>query len=705
VDRSADIWAFGVVLFEMLTGRRLFKGDEATDVLAAVLRQDIDWTELPADAPSSIRRLLRRCLEKDPRKRLSSIADARLELDERDEPVGRGEVQPARQRSTPRLFSRLWPPAAAALVTAVFMLSVRSTPPAPSAGLTRTSILAPTGFEIYPDSSAVAISPDGTMVAFVVGTFADREAQQIWVRKVDSLAATKLEGTEGAFLPFWKPDSTRIGFFAGRKLKTVGVTGGHVEVIANAEFGRGAAWNQSDVIVFAGDASGALSRVSANGGEATVLTTLDPGRKESAHRFPVFLPDNDHFLYAALPGRDSKFNIFASSLSRPTQATLVTTAGNMPVFVPSTRSAPGSAGWLLYGRQGVLVAQPFDSNEVKTTGDAVLLADEPTVILDPQLSYTAGPVTSASATGAMAYYSGSSSKTKLAWLDATGKITGTLPVKPGNYSAVRISPDGSQAVLVKSISVTESSLWLVDLVRGTTTALSSGGGRNDAPVWSPDGARVVFSSDRTGPQDFFVKSVADASPERPLFTSPVMFKTPTSFTADGKSIVFHQILPATSYDIYMVSATGEGAPILVAGVPLREVVGFPSPSGQAITFLAEDTGRLEAYVQPFLQGGRRVQVSFNGASRCWWGRDGRSLLYLNGDSGELWRADVDTGGPAIRVGTSVRVGTLPPGLVIGRVDAMPDRQRFLALVQDEIGVPSITIVRGWEAAAGKGRPR
>jgi serine/threonine protein kinase/Tol biopolymer transport system component len=706
VDRRADIWAFGVVLFEMLIGERLFKGDETTDVLAAVLRQDVDWTQLPPEVSPAVRRLLRRCLEKDPRKRLSSIADARLELDEPDTDVARTGVARTGLGSEPHRshrswLSMLWPALAAALVTAGVMIAVHSVPPSPFTGTTRTSILGPVGQGVYPDSTMVVISPDGTKVAFCIGSFADRAAASIWVRPIDSLTATRIEGTEGGFLPFWKPDSARIGFFSGRKLKVVSLNGGHAESIADAAFGRGATWSPTDVIVFAGDADGTLSRVSANGGEATRITTLNATRKESSHRFPVFLPDGDHFLYAALPGHDGKFNILTSSVSNPANVTLVAAMGNTPVFAAG--SGPADPGWLLFGRQGVLAAQPFDPKTLKTTGEAVSLADEPSVILDPQVSYTAGHMTSVSSTGAMAYFSGASSKTKAVWLDATGTIVATLPIKPDSYSSLRLSPDGTQAVVVKSISASESSLWLVDIARGSTIAFSTGGGRNETPVFSPEGTRVLFSSDRNGPQDFFIKTLADASPEQPLFTSDVLFKTPTSWTGDGTSILFHQVMPTTAYDVYSVPATGKGTPVLVAGGRLREVGAVASPNGQWVAFLSEDTGRLELYVQSFPQAARRLPVSGNSASRCWWTSDGRGLLYVTADMRELWRADLDLAGSAVRVSAPKRVGSLPPGLSVTTIDATPDRQRFLALVPDESGVPSITVVQGWQGSVGKAR--
>ncbi len=715
VDQRADIWAFGAVLFEMLTGHRAFAGADVTEVLAAILKTDPDWTRLPADVPPSIRRLLRRCLEKDPRKRLSAIADARLELDEPEPaelPVATASPRRTARRSA---MTMIWPAVAAAIATALLMLALRPEPPARGAAVaTRTSIVPPPGAEFYPDSTQVAISPDGTMVAFIIGNFVNRESVQLWVRRIDSLDATRLEGADGASLPFWKPDGTRIGFFAGLKLRTIAVTGGRAEEIADAPFGRGGTWSQSNVIVFAGDSSGTLSRVSANGGEVTRITTLDSGRREAGHRFPVFLPDNDHFLYAALPGHDGKFNIFASSLSDPKSVSLVGAMATAPVYAPSTGSgqapstssgpAPstdsGHTGWLLYGRQGVLVAQPFDATALRTTGEAVPLADEPSTIVDSSISYTAGHLVSVSSGGALAYYSGAVSRTKAVWLDSSGAVTGSVPVRPGYYSVLRLSPDGTQAVLVRQASAAESTLWLLDVARGNTSLISTGEGRNEAPVWSPDGTRILFSSDRRGPLDFYIKSLTDASPERLFYQSDVLFKAPTGWSRDG-TIIFQQILPGSAYDLFSMPSTGNAAPALAAGGRLREVSGVVSPDGRWLAYLAEDTGRVELYVQAFPRAVRRIQVSPNGAARLWWTSDTRQLLYATSDMRELWRVDIAPAADGLRAGTPVRLGSLPPGIVITAIDATPDRKRFLALMPDQVRIPSLTIVQQWQAAIGK----
>ena len=688
VDARVDIWAFGAVLFEMLTGHRAFGGGDVSDVLASVLKSDPDWASLPRDLPPAIHRLLRRSLEKDARRRLSAIADARFDLDEAEAPVPSAAPSAVPGRPT-------WP-AALALMRAAAVVGATATmlrrpAPAPAGAPTRTSVVVPQN--LYPDSRQVAISPNGQMVAYIVGDPIEKKQSQLWVRRLDSLTATRLDDGDGASLPFWNPDSTRIGFFTDRKLKTIAATGGRADTVAAAAFGRGGTWNRADVIVFAGDAGGTLSRVSANGGEATTISALDATRKEVAHRFPAFLPDGDHFLYAALPGRNGAFNVFASSLSHPSQVTLVGAMASAPVYAPP--------GYLLFARQGALVAQRFDASALALAGEAVPLGDEPSVILDPQTSFTAGPVVSVSTTGAAAYVSAAAQKKKAVWLDATGRPAGDLAVKPDQYSSLRISPDGTQAVFVRSSSPVESMLWLADLTRASTTLIATGGGRNDSPIWSPDGTRVLFASDRDGAQNFFVKSVVDASPEQPLYRSEALFKTPTDWSGPANVIVFHQIDQDSAYNVYVLPVEPHAAPALAAGGPLREAGGHLSPDGRWLRYLSEDSGRYELIVQAYPRPGRRFQVSFNGAESAWWSRDGRQIVYTANNSRELWRVGLEPNADGLRVGTAVRIGTLPEGIPIGAIDATPDLQRFLALLPDRTGADSITVLQNWPSALAK----
>ncbi|MEO5894133.1 MAG: protein kinase [Vicinamibacterales bacterium] len=687
VDRRADIWAFGVVLYEMLTGQRAFEGDDISLTLANVLKENPKWSSLPADAPASVRRLLRRCLEKEPKRRLSAIGDARLELGELDPVVAAvAPSPPVVVAARPTLLSRLWPAVAAVIITAAVGAAIwPRAAAAPGATLARLSILPPPGEQLYPDSSGVAVSPDGTMVAFIVGSVA-RSESQLWVRSLDSMSARRLEGGDGGVLPFWSPDSRRIGFFTSGKLKTIAASGGRAETLCDARGGRGAAWSPSSVIVFAPDAGGPLLRIPATGGTPEPVTRIDSSRKEYSHRFPSMLPDGVHFLYAALPGKNGRFDIFVGSLS-----------DDVRTAIGSLEAAPVYAdpGWLLYAKQGVLAASPFDLKTLKITGDPVVLDDEPASILDPSVSFTAGRSVSISRTGSIAYYSTPSINTTATWYDVSGVPAGTLNIPSGHYENVRISPDGARAIMAKSTSPSESSLWLVDLARGGAAPLSTGPGRNDTPVWSPDGTRVVWAADRDGIQNFFVRKVNEAAPETPLYMSDVPFKGPSDWTSDGKWIVLTQLDQDTTQNVWLLDATGTTPPTPLVRGPVRDNGGPVSPDGHWLAYTADDSGRFELFVQPFPVPGRKTQVSENGAVIAWWTPDGKQLIFLGNDLRSLWRVEVRPG-EIFGVGTPKQFAMLPSDVIW--VDASPDRRRFLALAPERTGTGSISLVQHWQAA-------
>ncbi len=684
IDKRSDIWSFGVVLYEMLTGRRLFTGETSSDILAAVLTRDPDWTSLPPRTPGRVAELLRRCLERNPKQRLHDIADARLELEGADSPPSSGAVAatalpPARRFSAPALAAGTL---LGALLASVLWSGVNRNAPG---ALTRLAIVAPPGSSLFPDPTGTAISPDGTMVAFVSGD-ATRSDSQIWVRPLDSLVATRLEDADGGNLPFWSPDSRRIGFFTSTKLKTVAVTGGRAEILADAANGRGATWNRANVIVFAPNWSGPLQRVSGGGGPVTPVTALDPSRKQYGHRFPFFLPDGEHFLYAALPGRDGKFDIFVGSLS-----------GGSPTFIATMEGAPiyADPGYLLYVRQGRLAAQPFDPGALKVRGEAEPLSDEPRSILDPAFSYTAGTSASIASTGTLAYFSSPSTNTRAMWMDAAGRITGDLNLPSGHYDSVTISPDGSRAAVVRSASPSESSVWLVDLGRGGASPLSSGRGRNDVPVWSPDGNRIVFVADREGAQELYVKNALDASPEIVLYRNGKPFKNATSWSPDGKWLALTQLDPESQQNVWLLPADGKGELQPVVRGAGRDGSGNFSPDGRWLSQSSDDTGRFELYIQSLPAPGRRLQISQGGAILSWWAKDGRSLLFPDDKFKGLWRADLDLG-PNPRAGAPHQVATLPPDIVW--MDAMPDRQRFIAIIPERAGPGAITLVQNWRKA-------
>jgi Tol biopolymer transport system component len=309
----------------------------------------------------------------------------------------------------------------------------------------------------------VAISPDGRTVAFLDGAAA-RIDNQLWVRSLDSPVPRRIENSLAAVLPFFSPDSRRLGFFTNERLWIVPAAGGRPEAICNVESVRGATWNRDDVILF-GAGGGPLLKVRASGGEPEAATKLDVTRKQSSHRFPMFLPDGQHFLYSALPAKNGKFDVFVGSLS-----------GGDPVFLGAMETTPVYAhpGWLVSTRRGVLFAQRFDPATFKTSGEPVSIGDEPTLVLDPALSYTATRAVAVTADGSLAYFSAPSVNTAARWIDLKGAVVGALAVPPARYSDVSLSPDGSKAVLVRSVSMTESSLWLADVARGNASAIVDG---------------------------------------------------------------------------------------------------------------------------------------------------------------------------------------------------------------------------------------
>jgi Tol biopolymer transport system component len=285
------------------------------------------------------------------------------------------------------------------------------------------------------------------------------------------------------------------------------------------------------------------------------------------------------------------------------------------------------------------------------------------------------------------------------WFSASGVQTGTLNVPAGHYESAAISPDGMRAVMVKSTSPSVSSLWLVDLARGGAVPLSTGPGRNDSPVWSPDGNRVVWAADREGAQNLYIKNVNDAAPEALLFASDNIFKAPVAWSPDGNWIVLVQLDPDTSQNMWLLDPSGRKPPTVLVRTPKRDPGGTVSPDSKWLSFTSDDSGRFQLFVQPF-PSGQRKQVSENGGLISWWSRDSRKLVYVSDDNRTLWQADVQPQpGPAMSVGTPRQLGQLPADTMW--VSAMPDLQRFLVITPERVGAGSITIVKNWRAALDK----
>ena len=568
----------------------------------------------------------------------------------------------------------------------------------------RTSMLAPESVVFSPDPADSAISPDGRLVVFVTGTVSGAGNAHLWLRPVNALTAQRLENTVGAFLPFWSPDSRRLGFFADGKLKTIGVDGGRPDVICDAPTGRGGTWSARGDIVFAPAAAGGLFRVSANGGDPAPVTTLDPAAKETGHRFPQFLPDGDHFLFAALPVRAGKFNVSIGSLSGGARQPLAQLE-NVPVFAPSTGSGQAEPGYLLFLRKGVLVAQPFDPRARTLSGEPAPLGDVPASPTSGA-NYTAAHAASVSSDGTLAYLTEPSINTRLVWTDRTGSEVGAVTLPPGRYLQVALSPDERRATVVRLNSRTESSIWLVDLIKGGATPLVQAAGLNDSVVWSPDGGRIVFSSDRDGPQDLFLKDVNSSAPDQRAYSSPALFKGATTWSPDGKSIVYYELTAETNFDLFVVPPGNNEKSKPFLRSTSAELLGTVSPDGRWIAYISDETGRFEVYVQSFPDAGRKVQVTTTGATGAgssqavtWWRRDGKQLAFLNADSSRVLGIDIEPGAD-FRIGPAKAIATVRPQVITMTWTA--DLQRALTIVPESGAAAwSLTFVRPWTAAIGR----
>jgi Tol biopolymer transport system component len=678
VDRRADIWAFGVILFEMLTGRRLFEGADVSVTLASVIKDAPDWNTLPADLPASVRRVLRRCLEKDPRQRLSSIGDARLDLEERDQPVVAGTATSARPRagSTIQLIGTALGVAAVAVAATLWLSGALSSNAEP---IERLTVLAPPGQSIFVDATNQAISPDGRHVAFLTG-LAEVDTR-LWIRTLDDLTAREVEDSAGAQLPFWSFDGQTLAFFARGKLWTVPATGGRPQVLADAPDGRGGTWSKDGVVLFAPTAVGSLSQVSANGGRVTEVTELDTANGETGHRFPEFLPDGRHFLYAGLPAPTGLIPVYLGALDSPDRRKILT-AESTPVYA--------EPGFLLYSRRGVLVAHPFDPSTLEFTGEAQPLGDMPGEL---NVNYSAGRAVSVTRTGVLTYLSAAQQESRLAWLDQSGREVGTIDVEPGPYISVAVSPDGRNAIVTKLVAP-EASLWWVDLERGGLSPLSNTPGWNAWPVWSPDGTRVLFGSDREGPIDIYVRAVG-ASEDEVFYRSSDLFKFPASWAPSGV-VVFWVLTTDAEEDLWTVAADGKAEPELFVRTPKSDVFGRISPDGRWMAYISAQSGQLEAYVQPFPGPGAARRVTTTGTSDygLWWGQDSRQLLILGADL-QLLLVDISTT-PELSAGTPRAIGRIPFVATNGAMDATPDLKRLLAIVPEQSsGYRSITVLRNW----------
>jgi Tol biopolymer transport system component len=608
-DKRTDIWAFGCVLWAMLTGRAPFAGATVSDTIAAILERQPPWDALPAYTPPNVQRVLQRCLEKDVKRRLRDIGDAQFELEpEVPTPVGSPKSR--------RREAAAWSAAAVCLFAALVANS------ALFRGATPTRV---TRFHVLPPGEGnireVALSADGRRLVFV-SLGSDRE-RRLWIRSIDSLEARPLDGSEGASSPFWSPDGRFVGFFAKGKLKKIPSTGGAPQVLCDAADGRGGTWNADGTIVFAPVPDGALLQVSANGGTPRRATTRQEG--QAGHRYPQFLSDGRRFLFLAQAGRGKEGGIYVGSLDSPDTVLVLETA-------VSAQYAP--PGYLLFVRDNALMAQSFDPSTLRLFGDVVAIAE------DVWNDSGGGATDFAVSNGVLVYRERRRNLGELVWFDRAGQSIGSAGAR-ADYIHPWLSPDGRRAAVEIVEPETQThSIWVVDLVRGSRAQFVTGSAQSHFPVWSPDGRSILFSSDRGGPLTLVTKPATGTGPEQELLP-PAMNSRAIDWSVDGRFILYQTTHPATRTDVWALPLAPRGEPFAVANTPSDERQAQVSPDGHWVAYTSNMSGGDEIWVQRFPYAGEKWPVSTAGGSQPQWRRDGRELFYISKD---LKLMAVDVGG-------------------------------------------------------------
>jgi Tol biopolymer transport system component len=528
----------------------------------------------------------------------------------------------------------------------------------------------------FSTSSGPTISPDGRRVAFVA---TQTGKDLLWVRDMNSLIARPLPGTDGAYEPFWSPDSHFLAFFADGKLKKINADGGPALSLSDAAIGRGGSWSQKDIIVFAPNDRSGLFSVPAAGGTATPITELDQASSEASHRLPWFLPDGRHFLYTAL-STPEKTAIYVADLGSKTRRRVLTAFSNA-IYAPP--------GYLLFMRERTLMAQPFDAGKAEMTGEPLPLAAQ----VDYSRKVSTQGQFSASQNGVLAYASNTGGTGQLTWFDRSGKSVGIVG-SPGLMERPVISPDGSTVVVDRLDSQTGFyNLWLHDLARGTASRLTFDSQASTLnPVWSPEGDQVAFSSNRDGGYKLYRKEIRGAGEEMALDTTGYN-KQATDWSRDGRYIIEDVNGPVTGGDIWVLPVFGDHKPFPY----VHGWWGKLSPNGKWLAYTSDETKRFEIYVQAFPQPGRKSQVSVNGGSLPIWGPDGKELFFI-GDDQKVMAVNVKD---AANFDAGVPKPLFDTRMADAQFDVSKDGRFLIPTEVKQAGTLPITVVVNWVAGLKK----
>ena len=616
VDARTDVFAIGCVLYEMITGQRAFEGTSQASIIASVLeRQPAPVTSVQPLSPPGLERIIRLCLEKDPEDRWQSAHDVRLALETltmSTSSIGPAPALPRRRRVERLAWAAL---VAVLLASTLVLLGVLLRRPATDgpaiAKPVRASILPPPKTT---SSGPLALSPDGRNVAFV--SWGEDGVGRLWVRSLGASEATLLPGTEDASLPFWSPDGKSLAFFARRKLERIEVGGGPPRSLAEVTDSRGGCWTKDGIIVFAPNPGDGLYTIAAEGGPVRQVTRLDPARSESSHRWPTCLPDGKHVIYLVLSGERERLFLEVSGLDG-VHGSHLTAADSGALFVP-----PGT---LLFVRDDTLLSQKIDADRPRLVGEAQPIAEG--IWRDPDIDGLRA--FSGAGNGTVVYRRGGNELTRLTWFDRAGNEQGALG-EPALGSVLAVSPDGKR--LARSSTEpgsTIAGISLLGLDGSAATRLTFNRWNDIYPVWSPDGRRIAFTSDRTGSYNLYVKS-ADGAGEETLLLASKLWDFPEDWTRDGKVLAFSRRDPHTKGDIWALTLADKTAHPLVQ-TDADELQPRFSPDGRFFAYVSDESGRNEIYVQTVPPSAAKWQVSKTGGYQPLWRQDGRELYYLAPD--------------------------------------------------------------------------
>jgi Tol biopolymer transport system component len=683
VDKRADIWAFGVVLHEMLTGERLFTADTVPETLALVMTQPIDLGSLPPSTPRRVRDLIARCLEKDPKKRLRDIGEARIRLEEvinrtAEDPTSPAAAGTAAAPAASRTRQRIaWGAAVGGALLAV-AAGTWALLPRPAPLETRLDVTTPS----TTDTISFAISPDGRQLVFVASDTNGRP--QLWLRPLDRAAPQPLTGTEGATFPFWSPDSRSVAFFTGSTLKRLELGGGLPQAIASSAYGgRGGTWSTEGGILI-GQTNGSLLHVSPNGGTPETVTKLATG--QASHRWPQFLPGGRRFLFCSPVAMGAPGGLYLGTLDSTDVKKIADVDTGVQFLAPD---------WLFFLRQDVLVAQHVDLARGELIAGFKSVADH--VTANPALMVGAFSV---SQNGSIVYRTGKGLESQFTWFDRSGKIVGAIgAADPNGLLQPMLSPVDRRVVGYRTIQG-NTDLWLFDA--GRMTPLTFDAGREIYPVWSPDGSRITFSKDLNGSLSLYQKSAQGGSEEELLLTAPPDSSlAPFAWSPDGRFLIYGDRNPVTGSDLWVLPRDGKRQPSVFVNSKFDERQAQFSPDGKWVAYASDASKQFEVYLRPFPASGGQHTVSTAGGISPRWRRDGAELYYIAAD-GQLMAVSVTTTGKTPELGAPVALfsprivsgGTLPIG-VAWQYDVAPDG-RFLinVIVGDAVTAP-ITVIQNW----------